>query len=71
MQAGHPYRMLDRLRTTGGEQHVPEALRGDLDDQPCRFAADVRGITGGQGAQPVGLFLDRPRRCVGAGDRGW
>jgi hypothetical protein len=58
MQAAHPYRVLDRLRTTGGEQHMPEAFRGDLDDRPRRFAANVRGIGRGEGTQPVGLLLD-------------
>jgi len=51
--------MLDGLRAACGEQHVPQSVRGDLDDHPCRFAADVRAMTGGQGAQPVGLLFDR------------
>jgi hypothetical protein len=50
--------MLDGLRAAGGEQHVPQPHRGDLDNQPRRFASDVRGMAGGQRAQPVCLFLD-------------
>ena len=46
VQASHPHRMLDRLRTAGGEEHVPEALRCDLDDHARRLAAHVRCMTG-------------------------
>ncbi len=59
VQPGHPYGVLDRLGATRREQDVPEALRSDLDDEPGRLAADVVGVAGGEGAETVGLVLDR------------
>ena len=59
VKACQPHRVLDGLRTARGEEHVTEADRGHLHDQPRRLATDVRGMAGRQRAQPVRLLPDR------------
>jgi hypothetical protein len=59
--------VLEGLSTAGGEQHMPESVWGDLDDQPRRFPADVGRMAGGECAEQIGLLLDSrddPRMLV-------
>ena len=59
VHASHAHRVLDGLRPARGEEHVPEPVRGDLDDHSRRFAADVGCMGRRERAQLIGLLLDR------------
>ena len=43
----------------GGEKHMSESVRGDVNDHSRRFPADVGCMTGCERAELVGLLLDR------------
>ena len=64
VQAGHSHRVLGGLGAAIGEEHHVEVTvfvlaASNLDDQAGGLAAGVVGVDGGDGAQAVGLFLDR------------
>ena len=59
VQARHADRVLDRFGATVGEEHTIQVARCDVGDQARRFAGRVIGVVRRDGAQRVGLRLDR------------
>ena len=57
--ACHAGCVLDRLRASVGEHHVVQPGRGELGDQLRRLTAHVVHPDRAEGAETVGLFLDR------------
>ena len=59
VHARHAQRVLVRLRSAVGEEHLVEIARCELGDEPGCLAACVVGEGGRDRAQAGGLFLDR------------
>jgi hypothetical protein len=57
--ASHTQCVFRRFGAAVGEKHHVHVTRGELGDQPSRFAADIVGKRGRDGAELGGLFLDR------------
>jgi hypothetical protein len=59
VEPGHPGGILRGLRAAVGEEHLVQITRRELGDEPGRLPALVVGHERSDGAEPIGLFLDR------------